>query len=99
MGVLGAEAGEVVHGSATVGAVDPLAARPPVELGGLGRGGKGLPSAEQGLDVHAVVDERGRHQCSFGRIFGRSTDRKRVSWVTLLMSRSIDRPTTRRMTL
>ena len=54
--LLGAEAGEAGDGGAAVGAVAPGAAGPPGELGGFGRGGQRLARAEQGLDVHAVVD-------------------------------------------
>ena len=48
VGVLGAEAGEVVHGGAAVGAVDPLGAGPPLEAGCLGCGGESLPPCRRG---------------------------------------------------
>ena len=54
--LLGAQAREVLDGRSRVGAVDPLAAGPPLELGGFGGGGEGLARGEECLHVHAVLD-------------------------------------------
>ena len=54
--LLVAEAEEALHRVAAVGAVHPLARRPPLELRRLGRGGERLTGVEQCLDVDAVVD-------------------------------------------
>src|SRR5260370_37481202 len=54
--LLGAQAGEAVHGGVAVGAGAPGAGGPPGELGRLRRRGQPLARSEQGGDVHAVVD-------------------------------------------
>ncbi|GEM_PF-5535151 len=56
--LLGAQAGEAVHGGAAVRAVAPGAAGPPGELGGVRRGRQRLARREQRGDVDAVVDGR-----------------------------------------
>src|SRR4029077_18468799 len=59
--LLAAQAIEAFDGRAAVGAVDPVAGGPPLELGGLGRFGQRFACAEQRVDVHAVLDFGGGH--------------------------------------
>src|SRR5580700_1167347 len=54
--LLGAQAGEPVHGGVAVGALSPGAGGPPGELGRFRRGRERFACPEQGLDVHAVFD-------------------------------------------
>ncbi len=47
---------EALNGRMAVRAVDPLAGRAPLELGGLGGLGQRFAGAEKGFDIDAVVN-------------------------------------------